>query len=90
MVESLVIMQNEVPLIQPANMMGGLLRALITTGAGLMVAIPCYIAFNLLVIKIDRIVLDMQRATTELVAFFRGLEHGAEENGADDAQAQAE
>lgn len=72
MVESLLIMQKEEPLIQSAHVLGGLMRALISTGAGLMVAIPCYVAFNLLVVKIDRIVLDMERTASEIVAFFGG------------------
>lgn len=72
MIESLIFMQQEAPLIQSADVMGGMLRALVTTAAGLMVAIPCYAAFNLLVVKIDRIVLDMQKAATETVAFLTG------------------
>jgi biopolymer transport protein ExbB len=72
MVEFLIVMQGQVPLIHSADVMGGLMKALITTGAGLMVAIPCYAAFNLLVVKIDRIVLDMERASSEIVAFLTG------------------
>lgn len=72
MVESLLVMQQQAPLIQTADVMGGLLRALITTGAGLTVAIPSYVAFNLLVVKIDRIVLDMDRASSEIVATLTG------------------
>ena len=52
---------------------------LITTGAGLMVAIPCYAAFNLLVVKIDRIVLDMERAASEIIAFLTGAVPFSEE-----------
>jgi len=37
------------------------------------VAIPCYAAFNLLVIKIDRIVLDMERTRYEIVSFLKGV-----------------
>jgi biopolymer transport protein ExbB/TolQ len=37
-----------------------------------MVAIPCYAAFNLLVIKMDRLVLDMERASSEIIAFLVG------------------
>ncbi len=69
MMKSLLVMRYQVPLIQSADVMSGLFSALITTAAGLTVAIPCYAAFNLLVIKIDRIVLDMERASTEIMAF---------------------
>jgi biopolymer transport protein ExbB len=76
LVELLLVLHQEAPLIQSADLTGGLLRALVSTAAGLMVAIPCYAAFNLLVIKIDRIVLDMDRAKSEVIAFFSGLGRG--------------
>ena len=81
MVESLLVMQGQAPLVQSADVMTGLIRAMITTAAGLTVAIPCYVAFNLLVLKIDRIVLDMERASAEILAFLTGgardLDEGA-------------
>lgn len=72
MVEALLIIQQQVPLVQSADIIRGVMRALVTTAAGLTVAIPCYAAFNLLVIKIDRIVLDMERAASEIVVFLTG------------------
>ena len=81
MVESLVVMQQAAPLIQAADVTGGLLRALVTTAAGLAVAIPCYAAFNLLVVKIDRIVLDMERAAAETVAFITGSDPNLKTDG---------
>ena len=45
------------------------MRALVTTGAGLLVAIVCYVAFNLLVVKIDRLVLDREKAGAEILVF---------------------
>ena len=61
------------PLVHGANLVDGLLLALATTAIGLGVAIPCYAAFNLLVVKIDRIVLDMERTRYEIVAFLNGI-----------------
>jgi biopolymer transport protein ExbB len=78
MVEALATMQQADPFIQTVDIMGGLMKALITTAAGLTVAIPCYVAFNLLVIKIDRIVLDMERVASEIVAFLAGGGKGTE------------
>jgi len=72
MVTSLIVMQAQTPLIHSADILGSMASALITTAAGLMVAIPCYAAFNLLVVKIDRIVLDMDRTASEVVAFLSG------------------
>jgi biopolymer transport protein ExbB len=75
MIETVIVLQNQGELIHTANVMEGLLKALVTTAAGLTVAIPCYAAFNLLVLKIDRIALDMQRASSELLASVG--QHGA-------------
>jgi biopolymer transport protein ExbB len=72
MLESTLVMQQQLPLVQSADVMGGLQKALIVTAAGLSVAIPCYVAFNLLVIKIDRIVLDIERAASEIITFLKG------------------
>jgi biopolymer transport protein ExbB len=69
MMKGFLIMRAQSPLIHSAQLMDCLLEALTTTALGLMVAIPCYVVFNLLVIKIDRIVLDMERARTEIITF---------------------
>jgi biopolymer transport protein ExbB len=81
MVESVLVMQMQSPLIQSADVMGGLLKALLATAAGLTVAVPCYAAFNLLIVKIDRIVLDMEKAASEIVAFLTAPEHVTENTG---------
>lgn len=78
LVQCLLTMRGQGHLVQSTDIMNGLLPALITTGAGLMVAIPCYVAFNLLVVKIDRIVLDMERAASEITAFLAGSFNGTE------------
>ena len=80
MVNGFLAMQAQSPLIHSGHLMECILSALTTTAAGLMVAIPCYAEFNLLVIKIDRIVLDMERARIEIVAFLTG-KHDDERNG---------
>ncbi len=67
--ECLMVLRRQAPLVHSADVMEGLIRALTTTAAGLMVAAPCYVSFNLLVIKIDRIVLDMERTASEMLAF---------------------
>jgi biopolymer transport protein ExbB len=73
MVNGFLVMRAQAPLIHSGHLMDCILAALTTTAAGLMVAIPCYAEFNLLVIKIDRIVLDMERSRTEIMAFLMGL-----------------
>ncbi len=68
-IEFLLAMQNDMPLVQSADVLRAMLRALTSTAAGLSVAVPAYVGFNLLVVKIDRIVLDMNRAGSEMIAF---------------------
>ncbi|MGB0582673.1 MAG: MotA/TolQ/ExbB proton channel family protein [Limisphaerales bacterium] len=48
-------------------MSGGVWMALISTALGLAVAIPCYIGYNYLVSRVNQIVLDMERASNEIV-----------------------
>lgn len=49
------------------DLSGGIWQALISTAAGLAVAIPCYAAYNYLVSRVNSIVLDMEKAATEIV-----------------------
>ena len=81
MIEMLLVLQHQAPLIQSADITEPLMRALTATAAGLTVAIPCYAAFNMLVVKIDRIVLDMERAKSEIVAFLSGYGKEADPHG---------
>jgi biopolymer transport protein ExbB len=48
------------------DLSGGIWQALICTAAGLAVAIPCYAAYNYLVSRVNGIVLDMEKAATEI------------------------
>jgi len=45
----------------------GIWQALICTAAGLAVAVPCYAGYNYLVSRVNAVVLDMERAATEIV-----------------------
>lgn len=45
---------------------GGVWQALICTATGLALAIPCYAGYNYLVSRVNAIVLDMERAATEI------------------------
>jgi biopolymer transport protein ExbB len=49
----------------------GIGTALFTTAAGLCVAIPCFMAYNYLVSRIESITLDMEKASSEIIYFFR-------------------
>ncbi len=60
-------LQNRTTLATMQNLSGGVWEALICTAAGLAVAIPCYAAYNYLVSRVNAIVLDMEKAATEIV-----------------------
>lgn len=72
MIRSLLVMQQQAPLVQSADMAGGLIQALVVTAVGLLVTIPCYVAFNFLVGRVEKIVLDMERAASEILTFMMG------------------
>lgn len=57
------------PLVQLSDLADGLIPALVTTAAGLLVAIPAFAAFNVLVVKIDRLIVDMERVSSEILQF---------------------
>lgn len=71
MLEMIMVMQNQI-MVQAPDVASGMFKALAATAAGLCVSIPCHAAFNTLVVKIDRIVLDMEKAASEIVAFLKG------------------
>jgi len=70
MVRAFQVIQEKATLLQPVNpgdLAGGIWEALITTVAGLSVAIPTYVAYNYLVSCVDGFVLDMEKSASDLV-----------------------
>ncbi len=57
------------PLPNPGDLAGGIWQALLTTAAGLALAIPTYIAYNFLVSRVKTIVLDMEQAANDIVTY---------------------
>ena len=53
--------------VNPGDLAGGIWEALITTVAGLSVAIPTFVAYNYLVSRVKGFVTEMDRASTELI-----------------------
>lgn len=49
---------------------GDIRMALITTASGLCLAIPCYVAYNYLLARVNSITLDMSKASSEIIYFF--------------------
>ncbi|MCM8780787.1 MAG: MotA/TolQ/ExbB proton channel family protein [Candidatus Omnitrophica bacterium] len=55
--------------VSPGDLAGGIWEALLTTVAGLLVAIPTFVAYNYLVSRINNFILEMEKASTELLNF---------------------
>lgn len=66
---TVLLLRTEIPLVQTVNLTDGLITGLSCTIAGLLVTIPSYAFYNTLVVLIDRVVLDMEQATAEILAF---------------------
>jgi len=77
MIQAVLVIQQKAPLIQIGDLAAGLWQALLTTAAGLIVAMFSYVGYNLLVSKVDVIALDMERAAGEILAFFTGHDTSA-------------
>lgn len=69
-VKALLFYQTQFPNISTGDFAEFLIPGASCVAAGLLVAIPCHMGFNLLVLKIDRIVLDMRDAASTLIHFF--------------------
>src|SRR3989449_3131367 len=66
-IEIFTQLQNKATLANMQDLSHGVWQALICTAAGLTVAIPCYAAYNYLVSRVNAIVLDMEKAATEII-----------------------
>jgi len=53
--------------VSPGDLAGGIWEALITTCAGLIVAIPTFVAYNYLVSRAKGFILEMERTATDLI-----------------------
>ena len=56
-------------LVSPGQLAGGVWEALLTTAGGLIVAIPSYVAYNYLVSRVQNLVVDMEKAANEILAY---------------------
>ncbi len=68
-IQVVLAINEQAPVVQNASLTTGLMQALLTTVAGLMVAIPCHVMYALLMVRIERIVLDMEASASEIVAY---------------------
>ena len=65
-------LQQSGPFATPTDLAGGIWESLISMAAGLAIAIPTYAGYNYLVSRVNSIVLDMEKASTEIVNIITG------------------
>ena len=71
MMDVLLAAHRAAPLVSMADLTGGLWAALSSTALSLVVAILVYAGYNLLVSRVESILLDMERAASALMNFMR-------------------
>lgn len=69
MMDALLVMKMQSPLGHMDDLSGHLWRAMLTTAMGLSISIPIYAGYNLLVSRIESLVLDMEFAASDIVSF---------------------
>ncbi len=69
MIGAFQAMEQAGPFVSTVDLAKYISKALLTTGAGLTVAIPCYAAYNLLVAQVENLILDMERAAGDMIFF---------------------
>jgi biopolymer transport protein ExbB len=52
-----------------------LAKALLSTAAGLTLAIPCHIGYTYLMMRVDALTGDMEKAASELTVFFERIDN---------------
>lgn len=61
-----------------SDLSGAIGMALITTAGGLCVAIPCYIAYNYLAARVNSMILEIEKSSSEIIYFFKLHNNSAE------------
>lgn len=84
MFEAFQTMENGASMSLP-ELSKGIYTALTCTAAGLCVAIPCHIAYNYLLSRVQNFCIEMEKASAEIIYFFQHHKKG-EGNVANDEQ----
>ncbi len=67
MIRAFMVIEARAGLVHPGELAGGIWEALITTVAGLIVAIPSYLSYNYFVSRVNKIILQMEKTATKLI-----------------------
>ncbi|MBI1883419.1 MAG: MotA/TolQ/ExbB proton channel family protein [Chlamydiae bacterium] len=74
MIKCFMKIQQLQGVVNPGDLAAGIWEALITTAAGLVVAIPAYVAYNYLVSRVEGFVVDMEESANQLMKILHGEE----------------
>ena len=66
MIQTFYIIQTQAPFIQPSALAKGIWDSLLTTACGLIIAIPCYIAYDYLTSRVRSFAIDMDRSAADI------------------------
>ncbi len=77
MIRAFMTIEEMRGIVNPSDLAGGIWEALLTTAFGLLVAIAAYVAYNYLVARVGKMVLEMETSATEVVDLLAGEEAGA-------------
>ena len=67
MITAFATIQHKQGQVNPADLAEGISNALVTTAAGLVVAIPTMVVYNYFVTRVDNMILEMEISSSELV-----------------------
>ncbi len=67
MIKAFAQIQNKQGLVNPSDLAEGISNALVTTAAGLTVAIPTLVVYNYFITRVDNMVLEMEISSSELL-----------------------
>ena len=74
MIQTFYIIQTQAPFIQPAQLAKGIWESLLTTAFGLVVAIPCHVAYDYLTSRVSSFASDMDRSAADIVQILTDTE----------------
>lgn len=67
LIKAFMVIEAKGGLVNPGDLARGIWEALITTVAGLMVAIPAYLAYNYFVSRVNNLILQMEKSATRIL-----------------------
>lgn len=70
LIKAFMVIEAAGGLVNPGDLARGIWEALVTTVAGLVVAIPTYLAYNYFVSRVNNLVLQMEKSATRLMDVF--------------------